>query len=331
MSINIHYFIRKPEPHKKSLEGVFDSVIQHLSSDFQAKRISSKYVSRGLLNRIRIAVNAYQNQGKINHVTGDIHFIVPFLRKNSTILTIHDCGQYHKRNFISRLLFNLFWIIIPSKSARHITVISEQTKTELLALVKIPDSKISVIPNPVQPGYIYSPKKFNALKTRILQIGTKINKNLERVIKAVEGLDIVLVIIGRLNESQKQLLKILNIDYENKWDLTRKELYNEYMISDLLLFVSTYEGFGVPIIEANAVGRVVITSNIEPMKSIGKGSARLTNPYDISEIRTAILEIIDNGEERMKLIENGLNNAKNYHPGKIAREYEKIYMRINAG
>jgi glycosyltransferase involved in cell wall biosynthesis len=54
---------------------------------------------------------------------------------------------------------------------------------------------------------------------------------------------------------------------------------NEYNKSDILAFVSTSEGFGMPILEANAVGRVVVTSNITSMPEVANNAAHYVNPF----------------------------------------------------
>jgi glycosyltransferase involved in cell wall biosynthesis len=92
--------------------------------------------------------------------------------------------------------------------------------------------------------------------------------------------------------------------------------------------VSTYEGFGMPILEANAVGRPVITSNILSMPEVAGNAAHVVNPYKTLEIRNGILKIIQDKEYRNILIQNGINNAKKYNNQNIANEYLKIYKQM---
>ncbi len=101
-----------------------------------------------------------------------------------------------------------------------------------------------------------------------------------------------------------------------------------YQNCDIVSFVSTYEGFGLPVIEANATGRVVITSNIEPMNTIAANAALKVNPYDVNEIKEGIEKIIANSVFREKLIKNGLINAKKYSAEKIALQYEELYGKL---
>ena len=94
------------------------------------------------------------------------------------------------------------------------------------------------------------------------------------------------------------------------------------------MFASTYEGFGVPIIEAQAMGRVVITSNIEPMNKVAGNGAIIVDPYDVNSIKEAVLRIIDNVELRNDIILKGLKNASKYSSESIASKYLKLYKKV---
>ena len=98
----------------------------------------------------------------------------------------------------------------------------------------------------------------------------------------------------------------------------------------MLIFVSYYEGFGLPVIEAQATGRAVVTSNIEPMNTISGGGACLVDPFDVNSIREGILKVINEEKYREELIEKGRDNVKQFHPARIAAAYEEIYNQLYA-
>jgi glycosyltransferase involved in cell wall biosynthesis len=98
----------------------------------------------------------------------------------------------------------------------------------------------------------------------------------------------------------------------------------------MVLFPSTYEGFGLPIIEAQQTGRPVITSNISPMKEVAGNAACLTDPFSVQSIREGVLKVIQDDDYRNTLVRNGFNNAQRYNPEKIANEYFLIYQRLMA-
>jgi glycosyltransferase involved in cell wall biosynthesis len=73
---------------------------------------------------------------------------------------------------------------------------------------------------------------------------------------------------------------------------------NEYLRADLVAFCSTFEGFGLPIIEAQAMRTPVVSSELSPMKEVAGDGAVLVDPFDVSKIREGILKIINNDDFR---------------------------------
>ena len=121
-----------------------------------------------------------------------------------------------------------------------------------------------------------------------------------------------LIIIGELSIYQKNLLSNNKIDYKNYVGINNNYLINKYFKSDILVFVSVYEGFGVPIIEAQKIGRAVITSNLYPMKYVAGNGALLVNPKSVKSIKSGILKIINNSRLRDNLINNGYKNVNRF-------------------
>ena len=84
----------------------------------------------------------------------------------------------------------------------------------------------------------------------------------------------------------------------------------------------------MPILEAQAMGIPVITSNISPMIEVSGGAAILVDPYNIDEIRNAINKVKNDTEFRQKIIKAGLENARNYHTKKISAMFEEVYRQV---
>ena len=89
-----------------------------------------------------------------------------------------------------------------------------------------------------------------------------------------------------------------------------------------------YEGFGMPILEAQAVGRAVISSNLFSMPEVAGDSAVLVDPFNIGEIRSAILKIISDDTFREDRIRKGFENIKRFDPELIANQYFGLYEMI---
>ena len=189
-------------------------------------------------------------------------------------------------------------------------------------------NKVMYIPNPVDDSFVYVDKPFNNEKPLILVVGTRENKNVERIIEAVKGINCSLHIIGVLSDKQKNLLEESSIDYKNSFRISDDDVRQAYIDADILCFPSLYEGFGRPIIEANAIGRAVLTSNILPLSEVAADAALLVNPYDVNEIREGLLKIIENQKLREKLVANGLINERKFRAETVASQYLELYKMI---
>ena len=86
----------------------------------------------------------------------------------------------------------------------------------------------------------------------------------------------------------------------------------------------------MPIIEANAVGRPILTSNIEPLTEVGGNSAYYVDPYDINAIRNGFISLMADKTLRIDLIERGLKNAKRFNAKTIAEQYSDLYKRLSS-
>jgi glycosyltransferase involved in cell wall biosynthesis len=265
----------------------------------------------------------------IYHITGGIGYYAIFLPSKATILTIHDTNHYeHDLKGLKKWIFGQLFYKLPFKNVAYLTTVSEHTKSRLISLFKFDPKKIKVIPNCYPSDFILSKKDRLNDVVKILQIGTKKNKNIERLVLAVKDFNIELTIIGKMSPELKYLLSENKINYLNKVNLSHREIYSEYLNCDIVSFISLHEGFGLPIIEANAIGRVVITSNISSMPEVAKESAHLVNPFKVEDIKNGIKKLIEDNDYRNRLIENGIENCKNYEPKKIASKYEELYQSI---
>jgi glycosyltransferase involved in cell wall biosynthesis len=327
--INVVFFHRKPDSTNYSVEGTFRVIRSVMPKEIECVHAVSKFKSKGLLSRIYNIFEAAFKQGDVNHITGDVHFLSYLLRRDNTLLTILDCVFIYNTTGIRRYLLRLFWYVIPEKRVALISVISQSTKVELLNCIKCDPNKIRVVPVCISPAFTPFEKKFDVVKPTILQIGTTKNKNLLRLIEAIQGISCKLEIIGKLSIEQVATLANFKIDYSNYFNLSEVEIVARYHRCDLVAFVSMYEGFGMPILEANAVGRPIITSNILSMPEVAGDAACIVDPYNVAEIRGGIMRIINDEAYREILINNGFINKLRFDPHTIAGQYAQLYREIS--
>lgn len=273
-------------------------------------------------------VRAYMkgNPEVIIHITGTEHYLLPFLRKYRTIVTVHDLGFYFRKKKTLRLIFKKLLWIDSLKYAGIVTFISDKSMAEAKRLVRFAPEQTRVILNPVNSMFVRAEEhRFNGNQPTILQIGTKENKNLPRVISALDGISCRLRIIGPLSEEYKSLLKKYDITYSQDQGISNEQMIKEYQSCDIVIFASEYEGFGMPIIEGQATGKTVLTSNISPMKEIANGSCPLVDPLSVESIRAGVLEAIKNHAKYEIL---GYENVKRFSVESRAKEYFQIYKEV---
>ncbi len=316
--------LRKPAVDFNSIEKVFTALIPYLAITIC---LLPKY-SKGLFGRLYNILFVFTLRKSLLHLSGHDNYIfsIPFFKK--TVLTIHDLEGLHKYEGVKRWIYYFFWIKLPVKNASVITTVSTFSKNEIIENTKT-KKNIYLIHNPLTLPISYTPKKFNATKPRILHIGTKANKNLERLIHALSKLNCELVIIGQKSDQLLNQLNQAKIDFTFKSNLSNEEMVEEYKACDILVFVSTYEGFGLPIIEAQAAGRAVITANVASMPEVAGEGALLVDPYSVDDIREGIVKLIEDEDFRESLIQRGLENVKRVDAEEIAKQYREVYDAID--
>jgi glycosyltransferase involved in cell wall biosynthesis len=282
------------------------------------------------VSRLKNIQNVGKHAGPINHITGDVNFLAMGLKGKRNILTIHDFGFYENpvHSIVVKTIYKYFWFYFPLKFVDIVTVVSEFTKEKLIRYFHFPESRIRVIPDPVKPVFKRSPKLQLNSTPRVLQIGSGGHKNVMNMIEALKGTGYHVDIVGWPSEKEQAKLKEYNISYAITNSLTDEQVFEKYQECDILFFASYYEGFGMPIIEAQAVGRPVITSNIGAMKEVGEGSAILVDPNKPAEIRAAMDKLVQDKGYYAKVVEGGFKNAAKYDYVTIAEAYYKVYQEL---
>jgi glycosyltransferase involved in cell wall biosynthesis len=147
--------------------------------------------------------------------------------------------------------------------------------------------------------------------------------------------DIQLVITGNgpKRAALEQLARDLNI--ENKvsflgWLPERKDVYTVYNSSDIFLFPSYYEGFGVANVEAMATGTPVIVNDIPVLREVVGDAGLFVDATEPRQLADAIRELYDNPELRERLGEKARKRARTHFPlAKTVRKYNEVYRSCN--
>ena len=131
-----------------------------------------------------------------------------------------------------------------------------------------------------------------------------------------------------LEHEEAEQIKQFNVQIESYTNLSNEEILEKYQQADIISFPSTFEGFGMPIIEGQMIGKVILTSKIEPMTSVAGEAAHFVDPLDINSIKEGFLKITHDENYRNDLIKKGFSNKERFSPDSIAQQYYDLYKKF---
>lgn len=321
-------FIERRDSASTSIESVFRCVADELRGLGISIVFQKLPYGNNLSGILKNLAGFRPKPADIFHITGHVHYMALRLPRDRTILTVHDLGVLKSRTGLRREILKWLFFRLPAVRLKYVTAVSEHTRTELAALPGIKGKTILVIDNPLIPGFEKKKAEFNNSMPTILQVGTAPNKNLSNLIDAIQPLNCMLRIIGEIPSAEKARLHKADIRFENHVRLDRAKLAELYRDSDMLVFASQYEGFGLPILEAQASGLPIVTSNSEPMRTVAGGGAVLVDQNDPKSILEGIQTLIRDEALRRELIEKGFKNIQRFSPTRVASEYLAVYEEI---
>ena len=324
----INIFIRKKATNNHySVERFADSLKKITNQkDLNINILRCPVISKGFFRRVYLILWSYFNQGDLNHILGDINYISILMEKKKTINTFSDCRLLDHFDGIKHFIYKLLWFELPIKNSKSITYISRFTKLQIEKKLKYKINNSEVIPVPLVDNLLF--RINNNKKKNVLIIGTSEHKNIKNMIIGVKDLDINLTIIGELSQELKSFCKSNKIFYKNLIDIKNFKMRKVLAQNDILLMTSKYEGFGMPIIEAQASGMAVITSNLEPMKTVVGKNGLVVNPNKPIEIKKIVKKLLYNKNYFLKILRKGKFNSSKYSSNLINKYYIKLYYKL---
>ncbi len=277
-------------------------------------------------------------------------FSVPILYSGKKIVTIHDVISLFHTNipFFSRQFYSK-WMPYSYHFADHFITISNHSKDDIVQKLGIEAERISVIHLAAGQEFrqVVSPKQVDAVCEKygitspyLLNVGT-INprKNLEFLVKVFfqakkeHHLPHTLVITGKKGWHYDQLFRLvtkLGLEDDVRFtgyvqDADKPALYHG---TDIFLFPSIYEGFGLPPLEAMTCGTPVISSNTSSLPEVvGDGGITLS-PHDQSAWVSGIARLLQQSDFRAQMIAKGHTQAQRFSWERCAKETLDVYHQV---
>jgi len=292
-------------------------------------------------------------------------YIVPFYlsRKTKIVTTIHDISFKVNPNWIAQkdaLVLNSF-IPLSIKRADAIIAVSDFTKKEIVKYYKCPEAKIQVTYPAVDTRFFFSVEEKEAKKLAAEIVGGDFpfvlhisslqpRKNVPLVISAFTKLkqewrkqasrlkETKLVIVGEKNgyNYDEKIDEVLNPSPERDdiimtgYQLASK-LPHLYRAASAFVFPSSYEGFGIPILEAMASETPVVASNIGTFREVAGEAAILVDlkkKQTEEKLKEALKNLLENKKLREEKIKLGLERVKLFNWKKLAEKTLEIYESI---
>ncbi|OWV17543.1 glycosyltransferase family 1 protein [Fibrobacter sp. UWB3] len=261
----------------------------------------------------------------------------PIFYKNK-LSTIHDITYIRYPQTFSKSFRYFYKVIIPLvlKTSRHVFTVSNFSKQEISGYYQISNENISVIYNAVDQAFHQQLDENLKKENYLLAVSSvKENKNFGMILKAYKEAskkinNLKLFIVGDLKNNNFSNID-LNIFVKHPGikflgRVNDSQLIKLYSNAIAFLFPSLYEGFGIPVLEAQSCACPVIASNVSSLPEVLSNSADLINPQNTNDFIKAIHNIVSNVEHRNALIEAGLKNASRFSWKQSAK---KVLSTIN--
>lgn len=281
---------------------------------------------------------------------------LPFVKKLKTVVTVHDLTPLiFPKHFPSGIKGNLTWRVqrYLLRQVEAIITDSENSKKDIKKIIGYPENKIHV-------AYLAAGDEFTILKNDELQIkqikmkydlpdkfalyvgDVTWNKNLPRLVKAVQQAKIPLVMIGKalVNEQvdaanlwNKDIVEVQSLIKNDKniicpGFVSTEELVLLYNVATVFIMPSLYEGFGLPILEAMSCGCPVVTTKEGSLSEVAGNAAYFVDAFSVDAIATAIKTVFIDTKLQKELSQKGLIQAKKFSWEKTATQTTAVYDSV---
>jgi glycosyltransferase involved in cell wall biosynthesis len=274
-------------------------------------------------------------------------FVGPLLASCPTVITIHDLSFYRFPDLFrpANRLYLKVVTRLSAQRARRLIAVSSHAAAETTRLLSVPPGRIDVVYHGVDPAFRPLPvDKVAAFRRRqglperfVLFVGTlEPRKNLTRLVEAFSRIcaddDVGLALVGAkgwLYDEVFARIEALELGDRIIFPgyVTNGELPFWYNAATFLAYPSIYEGFGLPILEAQACGTPVITSEVSSLPEAAGDGALMVDPYDVEALATGMGRLLADSQLREELQARGRAHAAGFSWPRTAADTATVYRR----
>ena len=322
------------------------------ADNFQLKKISASPLT--IQEQIVLPTLIQQEQIDLFHAPS---YVAPIFRNCSNIMTIHDMIHYRcSDGFRLAALKKLYYRTVLKYSANKANLIitdSLNSKKDIREILGQDERKVRVITLGISKQYrpIEDNCKIDLVKEKygigrdyILYVGSFLpSKNVPRLLKAFSyfkhtySKDYALVVVGSKLSPYFPALQNMVEELDLGSDVfftgfvPDDELILIYNGASLFVFISCYEGFGFPPLEAMACGTPVITSNTSSLPEVVGDAGIMVNPYNIEEIAEAMYKLLSDQNLQNEMRRQGIERAKQFSWEETAKQTLHAYQEVFNG
>jgi glycosyltransferase involved in cell wall biosynthesis len=262
-----------------------------------------------------------------------------------SVVTIHDLIFMRYPEFYKPIDRKIYFrkVKYACHSAKKIIAISRQTKHDIETFFHVPPEKVELIYQPVSQVFFEKQngteirKKYNLPEKFILSVGTlEPRKNQLALLQAFQFKEIKVPVVFVGKQTTSYMAEMNRLIEENEMDSQVKFLSNIseadlaalYQTAILSVYISVFEGFGLPVIESMASGCPVVTSSVSVLPETAGEAAVLCNPAKIEEIAQKVALLLENENFRNEIIEKGTQRSNLFHPENYAQKLISLYAEI---
>lgn len=352
-----HYRVGGISTYIRQLISALESLIPpHDIRVFQSRKsresLSDKFASAKLwtpphhrLERLTLSVELTRHNLDIFHATD---FIPPRFGAKRHVITVHDLTflHYPQHKDAEAIRYYNDQIQYAVDRADHILSVSQATKNDLMTLLNVPESKITIQPNGVTPQFKVLDQTFlqaqrSALKLPkkyILTVGTlEPRKNISTLLSAYEKLPKelrethALLLVGQVgwlfDDTMTRIKTLQEAGYNIivRSDITDEQLPLVYNLAEVFTFPSYYEGFGLPALEAMACGTPVISSDTSSLPEVIGNAGLFFTPENHEMLAQLLTQVLSDEACQQDLHTKGLDRASQFTWERSAKIALSVY------